>query len=62
MNSNTKTQTETFRIPWILMVRISRKVVVFYGISMKECIVDALPADNEDNIYKEVSEATVMEI
>ena len=44
------------------MVRISRKVVVFYGMSMKECIVDALPADNEDNIYKEVSEATVMEI
>ena len=53
---------ETFPIPRVLYVRISRKEAIFDGMSTKEDIVDDLPVDNEDNIEEEVSEVTVMEI
>ena len=44
------------------MVRMSRKEIIFDGLSTKEYIVDGLPVDDEDNIEEEVSGATVMEI
>ena len=53
---------ETFPIPRFLYVRMSRNEVKFDGLYTKEDIVDDLPVDDEDNIYEEVSEVTVMEI
>ena len=55
-------KTETFTIPSIIMVRMSRKEAIFDGLSTKEDIVDTFPVDDEDNIEEEVSEVTVMEI
>ena len=56
------TKTETFTIPRVLMVRMSRKEAIFYGLSTEEDIVDAIPVGDEDNIEGEVSEETVTEI
>ena len=58
---------ETFPIPRVLMVRMSRKESIFDSMSIKEAIVDAIPVDNEDNFEggvreKSGSEWTVMEI
>ena len=53
-------KTETFLIPRVLYVRMSRKESIFDGMSTKEDIVDDFPVDDEDNIG-EVSEVTVME-
>ena len=56
-------KTETFTIPRVLYVRISRKEAIFDGIyPKKEDIVDDFPVDNDDNIEEEESEVTVMEI
>ena len=55
-------KTETFTIPRVLMVRMSRKEAIFYGLSTEEDIVDAIPVGDEDNIEGEVSEETVTEI
>ena len=40
---------DTFPIPKVLMVGISRNEAIFDGISTKEEIVDAIPVDGEDN-------------
>ena len=55
-------KTETFPIPRVLYVRMSRKDVIFDGVYTKEEIVDALPFDYKDNIEEDVSEVTVMDI
>ena len=41
---------ETFPIPRVLMVMISRKEAIFDCLSTKEEIFDAFPVDDEDNI------------
>ena len=41
---------ETFPIPRVLMVSMSRNEAVFDGLSAKEEIVNAFHFDNEDNI------------
>ena len=61
-NGCRNTKTETFPIPRVLYVRISRKEAIFYGMSTKEDIVDDLLVEDEDKIEEEVSEVTVMEI
>ena len=58
---------ETFPIPRVLMVRMSRKESIFDSMSTKEAIVDAIPVKDEDNLEGEMreqlgSETTVMEI
>ena len=54
---------ETFPIPRVMYVRMSRKEAVFDGLSTtKEDIDDDFPIDNEDNTEEEESEVTVMEI
>ena len=55
-------KTETFPIPRVLMIRVSRKEAIFAGLSTNEEIVDAFHVDDEDNLEGGVSEATVMEI
>ena len=55
-------KTETFPLPRVLMVRMSRNEAIFDGLSTKQDIFDALSVENEDIIEGEVSEATVMEI
>ena len=44
---------ETFLIPRVLMVRMSRKDYIFYGLSTKETIVHAIPVVNKDNLEGE---------
>ena len=44
------------------MVGMSSKEAIFHGLSTQEDILDTFPADGEDNIEEEVSEATVVEI
>ena len=39
-------KTETFPIPTVLMVRMSRKEAIFEGLYTKEAIVYAIPVDN----------------
>ena len=41
---------------------MSRNEAIFDGIYTKEGIVDDFPVDDENNIEKEVSEVTVMDI
>ena len=41
---------------------MSIKDAIFDGLYTKEDVVDTFPVDNQYNIEKEVSEATVMEI
>ena len=48
-------KTETFPIPRVLYIRMSRKEAI-------EDTFDDLHADNKDNIYEEESEVTVMDI
>ena len=55
-------KSETFPIPRVLYVWMSRKEAIFDGNSTKEDIVDDLHVDDEDNIGEEESEVTVMEI
>ena len=55
-------KTETFPIPRVLYVRMSRKEDIFYFMSTKEDIVDDFPVENEDSTEEEVSEVTVTEI
>ena len=40
---------ETFPIPRVIMVRMSKKEASFDGLSMKESIVDYIHVDNEEN-------------
>ena len=47
-------KTENFPIPWVIMVRMSRKEAIFDGLFF--------PVEHEDKIEEEVSEATAMEI
>ena len=54
---------ETFPIPRVMYVSMSRKEDTFDGLSpTKEDIVDDFPVDDENNIEEEESEVTVMEI
>ena len=55
-------KTETFPIPRVIMVRMSRKEAIFDGLSTKEDIVDAFHVDDKNIMEGEVSEETVMEI
>ena len=60
-------KTETFPIPRVLIVRISRNEAIVDGLSKNEAIVDDNRVDNEENLKGEVgeqsgSEMTVMEI
>ena len=50
---------DTFPIPRVLIIRISRNKAIFDGMYTKEDIVDDLPVDDEDNIEEKVSEVTV---
>ena len=49
------TETETFPIPRVIYIRMSKKEAI-------EDTVDDLHSENEDNIEKEESEVTVLEI
>ena len=42
--------TETFPIPMVLRVRMSRKEAIFDGIFTKKDIADDFPVDYEDNL------------
>ena len=47
-------KTETFPIPRVIYVRMSRKEAIFDCLSpIKEDTVDGFPVDNEDNIEEE---------
>ena len=45
-------KTETFPIPRVLMVRMSRKEAIFDVLYTKEDIVYAFPVDDEDNLER----------
>ena len=47
---------ETFLIPRIVMVRMSRKDDIFDGMSTKKAVVDDIPVDDEYNLEGEVRE------
>ena len=53
-------KTETFTIPRILYVRMSRKEATFDGMYTNEDMVDDFPVDDEENIDEEVSKVTVI--
>ena len=55
-------KTETFTIPRVIYVMMTRKEAIFDCLSTKEDIVDDFPVENEDNIEEEVSEVNVTEI
>ena len=56
-------KTETFPIPMVLYIRMSRKRAIFDSLSLKkEDMVDDFPVDDKDNIEEKESEVTVMEI
>ena len=58
-------KTETFPIPRVLIVGMSRDEAIFEGLSTKEAIVDTIPVYYGENLEGKVieqsgSEATVM--
>ena len=44
----TTPKRETFPIPRIVMVRMSRKEAIVYGLSTKEATLDYIPVDDEE--------------
>ena len=50
MKASVKPRIETLSTTRVIMVTVSRKEAIFYGLSNKETIVDAIHVEDEENL------------